>query len=136
MSGAEIEECLARCRRGLAQFHAAARKTGAAARSALIGSQRGIAFDHGASPTGNAKFLGDHLAHGDAQTGSDIHFAGIDRHGTIGMNGQKAIELVQVERFARSQSPGGAPVWASARKAKPTIRTLPRFSRSRRDMER
>ena len=60
---------------GLAQLHPAARDTRAARGRALIRGERRIAFYELDAADRNFELLGDHLAHGDAMTGTQVDLA-------------------------------------------------------------
>ena len=74
----EVENGLPRRRGCLTHVYPAARNPCAAACSAVIRHQRRVAFDDRDALDRNAEFFGGHLAHGDAQTGADIHLAGVN----------------------------------------------------------
>ena len=98
--GAESHELLAGRRRGLPNADAALCQARTAAGSALVGRQQRVALDEVDLLDRQSEFLGGHLADGDAQSGSEVHFAGEDRGGSIGMNGEEAIDLRAVHGLA------------------------------------
>jgi hypothetical protein len=84
----------------LADLHAAARDPRAAGGRALIGRQRGVAFDELDLVDADAKLLGGHLRDGDAQPRAEIDLAAVERHGPIPMQGKEGIDEGWIEDAA------------------------------------
>src|SRR6266849_304915 len=93
---------LMKCRSGLADSHRALRNSRAAASSAVIRSNGRIAREKLNPVYRNSKLFGGHLAHGYCKAGADIHAACEQGDGTIGMNGEKAIDELGIREFVTS----------------------------------
>ena len=70
----------------------------------MIRRYRGVALDNGDSSHRNFEFFRDHLTDGDPQPGTDIHFARINGHGAIGVDGKKAVDFPRIHRFSEIRS--------------------------------
>ena len=105
---AEIEQGEVGSRSYFADVGRAARDAGAAARSAMIGHQGGVAFDHGETIDRDSEFFGCCLAKRRGETGSDIDFAGVDGDGTIGVDREEAIDFSRIDRLGGVYSLGAA----------------------------
>ena len=80
----------------------------------------------------SAQFLGGHLRDGDPQAGADVDLAGVDRHGAVGVNRQKAVDVAGIERLAGEAARLSATSTgrSAASKAKLTTTAPPAFRRS------
>ncbi len=96
----ERDQRLARRRRRLPNLHAAAHDAAAAGGRALVGRQRGVAFDQYDALDADAEFFGGHLRNRDAQSLAEIDLARIDRHRPVGVDRDEAVDVAGVERLA------------------------------------
>ena len=93
----EIDQRLARGRRRLPDLHAAALDAVRAGRAALVGRQRGVAFDKFDLVDTDAELLGSDLRNGDAQPLAQIDLAAEQRHGAVAVDGEEGIDLLGIE---------------------------------------
>ena len=103
---AQIEQRLARGGRRATDIGRAAGNAGTSAGSAVIGRKRGVAFDHGEALDRDTELFGRGLAKRGGEAGADIDFAGVDGDRSIGVDGEKAIDLGGIERFGRIAAAG------------------------------
>ena len=90
----EIDQRLARGRRGLADLHAAALDAVRAGGAALIGRQRGVALDIFDLVDADAELLGGDLRDRDAQALAEIDLAAEDGDGAVAVDGEEGVDLL------------------------------------------
>ena len=95
---AEAKEHLASGRRRLTDRRASARQPGASARTTGVRTLRGVAVDDGHPSRIDTELFRRHLRNRDAHAGPDVHLARVDRHRTVGVDGEKAVDFARVER--------------------------------------
>ena len=102
----------------------------------MVGRERGVAFDDGETLDRNAEFLRRHLAHGGAKARADIHSAGVQRDGAIGMNREEAVHFIRIERLAEigrcARSLARRSIWAAPRRSAKLTTTAPPVRRKSR----
>src|SRR5439155_7749424 len=107
----EREKRLPRGRRGLTDFRAAARESGAAAGSALIGTHSRVAVDDGDAIGGDAELFGRHLRDRNPQSGADIDLAGVHGHRSVWMDCEEAVDVAGIERLVLRLRLRARPSW-------------------------
>ena len=93
----EAQQFLSRARRGLADGGSSAGQPGAAARAAVVRTAAGVAVDERDARDRDAQLLGGHLRDGDAHPGADVDLARVDGDAAVRMDGEEAIDLLNVE---------------------------------------
>ncbi len=95
----QIEQGLAGSGRRTTDIGRAAGNAGTSTGPAVIRRKRGVAFDYGESLDRNTEFFGRGLAKRGGESGADIDFAGVDGDRSIGVDGEKTIDLGGIERL-------------------------------------
>ena len=90
---AHFEQGMARGGRGAADVRASAGDAGAAAGSAMIGRNRGIAFDHGKAFDRDAELLSGDLLVRHLDAGAHIDAAGEERDPAVNVDSEEAVDV-------------------------------------------
>ena len=101
----ELDQRLARGRRGLPDLHAAALDAVRAGGASLVGRERGVALDIFDLVDADAELLGRDLRNGDPQPLAEIDLAAEYGHRAVGVDGEEGIDLLGIEHARRCSAP-------------------------------
>ena len=95
--GRQLDQRLARGRRGLPDLHAAALDAARAGGASLIGGEHGVALDIFYLVDADTEFLGGDLRDRDAQALAEIDLAAVERDGAVAVHREESVDLLVVE---------------------------------------